>query len=284
MKPASFKYFRPASVSEALVLLSENQDDCKILAGGQSLVPAMNFRLLRPSILIDINELKELSCIQTTGQSVSIGALTRHATFHRGVIAGPLGRLLTKVVRHIAHFPIRQRGTFGGSLAHADPAAEWCLVATTLGAQIVVKSSRGERTIQSHEFFKGTFTTDLVADEILAEIRLPMMADDWRTGFNEFSRRAGDFALGMALAALRIESGVIREARLGIGAVSDRAIRLEKLERLLVGKPASWQTFDAVAQEARAAVIPTADIHASAEYRQDLIATVVKRALTEAAA
>jgi carbon-monoxide dehydrogenase medium subunit len=111
-----------------------------------------------------------------------------------------------------------------------------------------------------------------------------MMADDWRTGFNEFSRRAGDFALGMALAALRIESGVVREARLGIGGVSDRAIRLEKLERLLVGKAASSQTFDVVAQEARAAIIPTADIHASAEYRQDLIATVVKRALTEAAA
>jgi aerobic carbon-monoxide dehydrogenase medium subunit len=284
MKPAPFKYFRPASVSEALVLLSENQDDCKILAGGQSLVPAMNFRLLRPSILIDINQLKELSSIQATGQSVSIGALTRHATFHRDIVAGPLGHLLTKVVRYIAHFPIRQRGTFGGSLAHADPAAEWCLVATTLGAQIVAKSSRGERIIQSHEFFKGTFTTALAADEILSEIRLPMMADDWRTGFNEFSRRAGDFALGMALAALRIESGVIKEARLGIGGVSDRAIRLEKLERSLVGKPASSKTFDAVAEEARTAVIPTADIHASAEYRQDLIATVVKRALTEAAA
>lgn len=284
MKPASFKYFRPASVSEALVLLSENQDDCKLLAGGQSLVPAMNFRLLRPSILIDINQLKELSSIQATGQSVSIGALTRHAAFHRNIVAGPLGHLLTKVVQHIAHFPIRQRGTFGGSLAHADPAAEWCLVATALGAQIVAKSSRGERIIQSHEFFKGTFTTTLAADEILSEIRLPMMADDWRTGFNEFSRRAGDFALAMALAALRIESGVIKEARLGIGGVSDRAIRLEKLELVLVGKLVSSQTFDAIAQEARTAVIPTADIHASAEYRQDLIATVVKRALSEAAA
>jgi carbon-monoxide dehydrogenase medium subunit len=284
MKPASFKYFRPGSVSEALALLSENQDDCKILAGGQSLVPAMNFRLLRPAIIIDINELKELSAIKATDQDVLIGALTRHAAFHRDVVAGPLGRLLTKVVRHIAHFPIRQRGTFGGSLAHADPAAEWCLVATTLGAQIVARSSRGERVIASRDFFKGTFTTALAADEILSEIRLPMMADGWRTGFNEFSRRAGDFALGMALAALRIESGVVREARLGIGGVSDRAIRLEKLEQSIVGKPVSSQTFDAVAQEAREAVVPTADIHASAEYRQDLIATVVRRALSEAAA
>ena len=284
MKPASFKYFRPGSVSEALALLSENQDDCKILAGGQSLVPAMNFRLLRPSIIIDINELEELSAIKATDQNVLIGALTRHAAFHRDIVAGPLGRLLSKVVRHIAHFPIRQRGTFGGSLAHADPAAEWCLVATTLGAQIVARSSRGERVIPSREFFKGTFTTALAADEILSEIRLPMMADGWRTGFNEFSRRAGDFALGMALAALRIESGVVKEARLGIGGVSDRAIRLEKLEQSLVGKAASPQAFDAVAQEAREAVVPIADIHASAEYRRDLIATVVKRALSEAAA
>ncbi len=284
MKPVSFRYFKPASVSEALALLSENQDDCKVLAGGQSLVPAMNFRLLRPSALIDINELKELSTVQAKDRSLSIGALTRHASFHRTVVAGPLGHLLTKVVRHIAHFPIRQRGTFGGSLAHADPAAEWCLVATTLGAEIVARSGRGERIIPSHDFFKGTFTTDLAADEILTEIRLPLLADDWRTGFNEFSRRAGDFALGMALAALRIEAGIVKEARLGIGGVSDRAIRLGQLERSLVGKPASSQTFDAIAQEARVAIVPTADIHASSEYRQDLIAAVVKRALTEAAA
>lgn len=284
MKPVSFRYFKPADISEALDLLSENQADCKILAGGQSLVPAMNFRLLRPSILIDINELKEVSFVRAEDQIVSIGALTRHAAFHRVIVPGPLGHLLTRVVGHIAHFPIRQRGTFGGSLAHADPASEWCLVATTLGADMVAKSSRGEREIPSREFFKGTFATDLAADEILAEIRLPMMSDDWRAGFYEFSRRAGDFALGMALAALRVEDGVVKEARLGIGGVSDRAIRLEKLERLLVGQPASSQTFDAVAQEARVAIVPTADIHASAEYRQDLVATVVKRALTEAAA
>ena len=284
MKPAPFAYFRPTSVSEALGLLSENQADGKILAGGQSLVPAMNFRLMRPSVLIDINELTELSQIKANDKSLSIGALTRHATFHRAVVAGPLGQLLTKVVRHIAHFPIRQRGTFGGSLAHADPASEWCLVATTLGAEMVVRSDHRERIVPSRGFFKGTFTTDLAANEILAEIRLPMMAADWRCGFYEFSRRAGDFALGMALAALRLEAGVVKEARLGIGGVSDRAIRLEKLEQALVGRPASAQTFDAVAQEARAGIVPIADIHASSEYRSDLIATVVKRALTEAAA
>ena len=284
MKPAPFHYFRPASVSEALGLLSEHRADCKILAGGQSMVPAMNFRLLRPAVLIDINDLNELAGISRKGTSLSIGGLTRHAAFHKPVADGPVGRLLSKVVRHIAHFPIRQRGTFGGSLAHADPAAEWCLVATTLGAEMVARSHRGERIIPSQAFFKGTFTTDLAADEILTEIRLPMMADDWRTGFNEFSRRAGDFALGMALAALKLEGGIVKQARLGIGGVSDRAIRLEKLEQLLVGRPASPQTFDEVAREARMAITPTADIHGSSEYRRDLIAAVVRRALDEAAA
>src|SRR6266853_1064810 len=254
MKPAAFDYFRPASVSEALALLAKYKDDCKILAGGQSLVPAMNFRLARPAILIDINELAELDYVRAGEGGLHIGALTRHAVFHRHVVDSPLGALLSKVARHIAHYPIRQRGTFAGSLAHADPASEWCLVATTLDAAVVAKSARGERVIAVGDFFHGTFSTDLAADELLAEVLLPAMAQGWQTGFYEFSRRAGDFALGMALAALRIEAGLICEARLGIGGVSDRAIR------------------------------PIADIHASPEYRRDLVAASVKRALAEAAA
>jgi aerobic carbon-monoxide dehydrogenase medium subunit len=284
VKPAPFEYFRPASLSEAISLLAEHGDACKILAGGQSLVPAMNFRLARPATLIDINDLHELGYVRTNDERLSIGALTRHAAFHRPVVDGPLGLLLSKVVRHIAHYPIRQRGTFGGSLAHADPASEWCLVATTLGADIVATSVRGERVIGSHAFFNGTFSTVLAADELLAEIRLPAMAKGWRVGFYEFSRRAGDFALGMALAALRIEAGIVKDARLGVGGVSDRAIRLEALEARLVGKPVSPEAIEAIACEARASINPTGDIHASPEYRRDLIATAVKRALTEATA
>ena len=284
MKPAAFDYFRPASLSEALALLAKYKDGCKILAGGQSLVPAMNFRLARPEILIDINDLSELDYVRTDDDGLHIGALTRHAAFHRRVVDGPLGRLLSKVASHIAHYPIRQRGTFAGSLAHADPASEWCLVVTTLNAGVVAKSTRGERIIAISDFFNGTFSTDLEADELLAEIRLPAMADGWRTGFYEFSRRAGDFALGMALATLRIEAGVIKEARLGIGGVSDRAIRLEALEDWLIGRPASQEVIETVAQKAWASIDPVGDIHASAEYRRDLIAACVKRALAEAAA
>lgn len=284
MKPAAFDYFRPASLSEALALLAKYKDGCKILAGGQSLVPAMNFRLARPAILIDINDLDELDYIRADDGGLHIGALTRHAAFHRRVVDGPLGALLSRVAGHIAHYPIRQRGTFAGSLAHADPASEWCLVATTLDAAIVAKSTRGDRIIAAGDFFNGTFATDLEPDELLVEVRLPAIAQGWRTGFYEFSRRAGDFALGMALAALRIEGSVVSEARLGVGGVSDRAIRLQRLEGAMVGRPASPKLIETIAREAWASVSPIGDIHGSPEYRRDLIATAVKRALTEAAA
>ncbi len=284
MKAAAFDYLRPADLGEALALLATHKDDCKILAGGQSLVPAMNFRLARPALLIDINDLNELDYLRPDADQLKIGALTRHAAFHRPVVEGPLGTLLAKVVRHIAHYPIRQRGTFAGSLAHADPASEWCLVATTLRAGMVAKSVRGERVIAASDFFHGTFTTALEPDEILAEIRLPMMTPDWRVGFYEFSRRASDFALGMAVAAARVEDGTIREARLGVGGVADRAIRLGALEDQLAGKPASSDVIDDIAREARGMIEPSGDIHASPEYRRDLIATSIKRALTEALA
>jgi aerobic carbon-monoxide dehydrogenase medium subunit len=284
VKAAAFDYFRPADLGEALALLATYKDDCKILAGGQSLVPAMNFRLARPAILIDINDLSELDYLRPDADHLKIGALTRHAAFHRPVVDGPLGTLLAKVVRHIAHYPIRQRGTFAGSLSHADPASEWCLVATTLRAEIVARSARGERVIAASDFFHGTFTTALEPDEVLAEIRLPAMTPDWRVGFYEFSRRAGDFALGMAVAAARVEDGTIREARLGVGGVADRAIRLAALEDRLVGRAASSDVIDGIAREARGMIEPNGDIHASPEYRRDLIATSVKRALTEALA
>ena len=282
MNPAAFDYLRPQRVAEALELLAEHHDACKILAGGQSLVPAMNFRLARPDILIDINDLRELDYLRGSGAGLHIGALSRHAAFHRPVVEGPLGALMSKVVRHIAHYPIRQRGTLAGSLAHADPASEWCLLATTLGADMVARSVRGQRVIAAPDFFHGTFTTALAVDELLVEVRLPALTADWRTGFYEFSRRAGDFALGMALAALEIENGTIRTARLGIGGVADRAIRLEPLERQLVGKSLTPAIVEDVAREARASIEPTGDIHASPEYRRDLIAASVKRALTEA--
>ena len=217
MKPAPFDYHAPRSVEEAVELLAAHGDDAKVLAGGQSLVPAMNFRLARPAVLVDINRIAELDFCTTTDGALRIGALARHARFERAVTQGPLGDLLADVVRYIAHLPIRVRGTFAGSLAHADPAAEWCVVATTLDAEIRARGPGGERSIEAAAFFRSILTTALRPDELITEVRLPALGPDWRFGFAEFSRRAGDFALSMALAALRLDGGRIVEARVGVG-------------------------------------------------------------------
>ncbi len=284
MKPAAFAYLAPKTLADAVAMLAEVQDDGKVLAGGQSLVPAMNFRLARPGTLVDLNGVAELAGV--TGDSatgISIGALTRHATFHKPPFDGPLAELMAKVVRNIAHYPIRQRGTFGGSLSHADPASEWCLVAATLGATMHIASTAGTRTVPAAEFFQGTFTTALGPNEILTRIELPPLPAGWRSGFYEFSRRKGDFALAMALAALRMDGGTIREARLGVGGVADRAHKLSAVEAFLTGKPASEATFAEAAEMARGLVKVTSDIHASEAFRSDLLGTVVRRALAEAA-
>ena len=192
MKPASFRYHAPRTIEEAISTLAEvAPDDGRVLAGGQSLVPTMAFRLAQPTHLVDINRVDGLDRIEIDGEALSIGAGVRHAAFHRPVIDGPLGRMLTAVVRHIAHVPIRTRGTFCGSLANADPASEWCLVAATLDARMIARSTRGERALAPNEFFEGIMTTAIEPDELLAEVRLPMLSADTYFGFEEFSRRAG---------------------------------------------------------------------------------------------
>src|SRR3984893_3720143 len=210
MKPAPFVYHRPATVDQTTEFLAElAPQDGRVLAGGQSLVPIMAFRLARPAHLIDINTVPGLDVLAIGDEMLRIGARTRHAAFHRPVQRGPLGALLAAVVRHVAHYPIRLRGTFCGSLAHADPAAEWCLVAAILDGELVALSARGERRLVARDFFQGAMATALAPDELLAETRLPIQPDGTRFGFEEFSRRAGDYALAMALVVLRIEGGTI---------------------------------------------------------------------------
>jgi aerobic carbon-monoxide dehydrogenase medium subunit len=284
MKPAAFIYHAPRSVDEALALLAEHGDDGKVLAGGQSLVPAMNFRLARPATLIDINRIAALDFVTREDGWLRIGALTRHVAFEQPVATGLLGALLPQVARCVAHLPIRVRGTFVGSLAHADPAAEWSLVAATLGAQIVARSSAGERILAADGFFRTAFTTALRPDELITEVRLPLQGDAWRCGFMEFSRRKGDFALAMALAALRLEGDLIVEARLGVGGTEHRPRRIEAAEQILVGATASAQALAEAAAAAASALEPVADIHASAEYRCDLAQVMARRALERALA
>jgi aerobic carbon-monoxide dehydrogenase medium subunit len=208
----------------------------------------------------------------------------RHVAFHRPVVDGPLGKLLSKVVRHIAHYPIRTRGTFCGSLAFADPASEWCAVAVALGAEMVAKSTRGTRTIPAQDFFQGIMTTALAEDELLAEVRLPLLPDDTRFGFYEFSRRAGDFAIAMALAVYRLKDGKIAEPGIAVGGAEPHARRIAKAEQALAGKPAGPESFAAAADAAAAAVDPMEDAMTSAQYRRDLVRTVTRRALEQSLA
>ena len=225
-----------------------------MLAGGQSLVPIMAFRLAKPAHLVDINEIAELGKIASDGKMLRIGACVRHAAFHKPVADGPLGALLSHVARHIAHYPIRTRGTFCGSLAHADPASEWCLVAATLDATMVAKSTRGERAIAAKDFFQGIMSTALAEDELLAEVRLPLLPADTKFGFNEFSRRAGDFAMSAALVTYRLQGGKIADARVGVGGAEPFPRRIAEAEAALNGQAPGDKVFRAAAEAAAKAV------------------------------
>ena len=285
MKPARFRYHAPKTIEEAVDTLAEVAgEDGRVLAGGQSLVPIMAFRLARPAHLVDINGVEGLRRLSVEGGRLCIGACVRHAAFHTPVVDGPLGRLLATVVRHIAHYPIRTRGTFCGSVAHADPSAEWCLVATALGAEMVARRAGSTRTIPAQDFFRGIMTTALEEDELLIEVRLPILPADTRFGFYEFNRRAGDFALGMALIAFRLQDGVIREPRVALGGIESQPRRIAEAEQLLAGHAAERAAFEAAAAAVASVVDPLEDAVTSAIYRRDLSVTVTRRALERAAA
>jgi carbon-monoxide dehydrogenase medium subunit len=285
MKPAAFRYHAPKTIDEAVALLAEFAgEDGRVLAGGQSLVPTMAFRLAKPAHLVDINGVTALDRIAAGDGKLAIGACVRHAAFHGPICEGPLGKLLADVVSHIAHYPIRNRGTFCGSLAHADPASEWCLVLAALDGEVLAKSARGERVIAARDFFKGVMTTALRDDELLVEARLPLLTDDTRCGFYEFSRRAGDFALAAALAAYRLEAGKIVEPRLAIGGAEVKPRRIPEAERALAGATSGDKAFRAAAEAAMSAIDPMEDIVNSAEFRRDLVLAVARRALERAAA
>jgi carbon-monoxide dehydrogenase medium subunit len=282
MKPAPFQYHAPQTIDEAVALLAEvAPQDGRVLAGGQSLVPIMAFRLARPAHLVDINGVEALRRLAVEGDRLCIGACVRHAAFHRPVVDGPLGKLLATVVRHIAHYPIRTRGTFCGSVAHADPASEWCAVAAALGAEMVARSTRGTRIIPAHEFFAGIMTTTLKEDELLTEVRLPLLPADTRFGFYEFNRRAGDFAIAMALATYRVRDGKITEPRIAVGGAEPSPRRIADAEQALAGRAPGAESFTAAGDRAAAAVDPMEDATTSAEYRRDLVRTVTRRALEQ---
>jgi carbon-monoxide dehydrogenase medium subunit len=285
MKPAAFIRHVPKTLDEAVKILAEvAPQDGRVLAGGQSLVPIMAFRLAKPAHLVDINEVAGLDALTIDGKTLTIGARVRHGAFHKPVVDGPLGALLAHVVRHIAHYPIRMRGTFCGSLAHADPASEWCLVAATLDATMIAASTRGERAIAANAFFSGIMSTALADDELLARVKLPRLATGTRFGFNEFSRRAGDFAMSAALITYRLDGGRIADAHVGVGGAEPHPRRIAEAEAVLNGQAPGDAVFRAAAEAAAHAVEAMEDHQTTAEYRRDLVRAVVRRALEHAGA
>jgi carbon-monoxide dehydrogenase medium subunit len=285
MKPAAFRYHAPKTIDEAVALLAEvAPQDGRVLAGGQSLVPTMAFRLARPGHLVDINGVTALNRLAVEGGKLVIGACVRHSAFERPVCEGPLGKLLANVMRHIAHYPIRNRGTFCGSLAHADPSSEWCLVMMALDGEVLARSARGERVIAARDFFKGIMTTALRDDELLVEARLPMLPADTRCGFYEFSRRVGDFALAAALGVYRVEGGKMVEPRVAVGGAEPNPRRIAPAEAALAGAAPGDKAFRAAAEAATAAIDAMEDATTTAEFRRDLVLAVTRRALERAAA
>jgi carbon-monoxide dehydrogenase large subunit/6-hydroxypseudooxynicotine dehydrogenase subunit gamma len=284
VKLAPFHYHRPRTLAEAVAILAEAAPrDGRVLAGGQSLIPAMAFRLARPPDLIDINRIAGLDRFAAANGALGIGALVRHGALERGAGGtGPLGRLLAEIAVHVAHPAIRARGTFCGSLAHADPASEWCLAAASLDAVMLAQSARGTRRIGAGDFFAGLMATALEPDEILTEVELPLVPEDTRLGFCEFSRRAGDYALAMALVGFRIEGGVIVAPRLGIGGAEARPRRIAAAEAALAGRAPTPAAFADAAEAAASSIDPLEDTQTSAAYRRDLVRTLTGRALARA--
>lgn len=282
MKLPSFDYACPATIGEAIALLAAHGGEAKPIAGGQSLVPMLAFRLAAPALLVDLRKLGELRQIKISEAGVSLGAMVRW----RDILGEPRLRqvhpLLVAAVEHIGHYQIRNRGTVGGSLAHADPAAELPGIAVTCEAEIVALGKAGRRVIAAADFFRGALTTALGPDQIITEIRFPIWPGQRRFGFREFARRRGDFALAAAAVMFDAAAQKFRNMRVGAIGVADRPIRLAEVERALEDRPISQAAIAICAAAASAAVDPADDIHASGAYRKTLIGVMVERALRDA--
>jgi 2-furoyl-CoA dehydrogenase FAD binding subunit len=283
MKPSAFEYHNPQSVAEAVELLDRYGDEAKIIAGGQSLVPMMNFRLARPEILIDINGIKELEYIKTEGDELVIGALTRESDIEKSALVIEQFPFLAQAISHIGHSAIRNRGTIGGSLVHADPSAELPTALCALNGKLKVVGSSGEKILEPEEFFLTYLTTSLEPSDLLTEVRIPALPENTGWSFSELSRRSGDFAIVAVGILLFSEApGVCREARIAMGGVAPTPVRAQEAEALLAGKKLSEKLIAKAAQQAAEETDTEPDYHASAEYRMDMARVFVKKGLQEA--
>jgi len=286
MKPAPFKYLAPTSVDEALSHLAEHGYDAKVLAGGQSLIPTMNFRLAQPAVLVDLNRVPELFHINPDKNGgLLIGAMTRESQVEHDPVVAERAPLLTETMPHIAHEQIRHRGTFGGCIAHADPAAELPAVAVALKANMKVRGQAGERWVPADEFFLSLFTTVLMPDELLIEVVIPAMPARTGWSFQEVARRHGDYALvGVAATVTLDKKDQCEEARLVYVSVGDRPENAQQATAALKGQTLTPEAIEAAAELAATAdTDPVKDIHASAEFRRHLVKVLTRKALTQAA-
>ena len=285
MKPARFDYYRPESLDEALTLFAELGPEAKALAGGQSLVPVMNFRLARPAALVDLNRINGFASIEETADGgIRIGAMTRQRAVERSALVSQRAPLLAEAMPWIAHPQIRNRGTIGGSLAHADPAAELPAVMLALEARFVVRSRRAERVVPAAEFFTGILSTALGPDELLTAIELPAPVARSGSAFVEVARRHGDYALVGVAARIELDpDGTCREARVGLLSVGETPVLATQVSRVLAGRALDAAAIDDGARAAVQQIDPASDLHASAAYRRHLAAVLVGRALRLAA-
>ena len=284
MKPARFDYHAPQSLDEAISLLSQHGDDAKVLAGGQSLMPLMAMRLARPPVVVDINRISPLEHVTPSdGGGLNIGALTRQRAVELSDVVSQRFPMLSAMVPHIGHFQIRNRGTVGGSIAHADPSAEWPAFAIASDAQIVLQSSAGSREVAAGDFFITYFTTSVEPGEMVTEVRLPGSGDGWGWGFEEVCRRHGDFAMTGAMTRVHLDAnGACDDSRVVIFGVGGTPVRIESAEEVLRGSNGEMSSLEQVAAAVSDALDPDSDIHASALYRKEVSGVMARRALVAA--
>jgi CO/xanthine dehydrogenase FAD-binding subunit len=283
MKPAKFEYVAPATLDAAVEALVAANGEGKVLAGGQSLLPLLNFRMARPSVLVDLNGIKELSFIELRGDSVAIGALTRHRELEQSPLIASKLPVMSAAMRHVAHLAIRNRGTIGGSLSHADPAAELPMMAMFYAASLVVQGPAGRRTVAAQDFFVDALTNSLEPEEIVVEIEFPMLQHDgW--AFEEVARRFGDFALASIAVSVRRGLSGIEDARVAAMGVADTPLRLKDVEAQLSEIRVDDRMPDHFAELVMSSVTPNGDLHGSSEYRKHLLGELAKRAMRTALA
>jgi len=282
VKPAKFDYHAPTSLDDAVALLQRYGGDAKILAGGQSLMPLLNFRLSRPAALVDLNRIASLAYIREENGQVRLGAMTRQRTIEFSPVVARRLPLLSEATKWVGHLPIRTRGTIGGSIAHADPSAEYPAVLTALEGEVVARGPKGERVVKAKDLFLTYLTTSLESDEVLSEIRLPVMPVGAGFALEEFARRHGDFAI-VAIAALVVRDAArCKQARLATAGAGPVPVRLRAAEEILERDGVTDAAIDAAARRAAELVSPDSDIHASADYRRHLTMVLTRRALKRA--